>query len=46
MIIIIIIIIIIVIIMIIIISSNDDLKNLYTEEQFLMQKFLAKDGVD
>ena len=28
------------------ISSNDDLKNLYTEKQFLLQKFLAKDAVD
>ena len=28
------------------ISSNDDLKNLYTEQQFLLQKFLAKDAVD
>ena len=28
------------------ISSNDDLKNLYAEEKFLLQKILANDAVD
>ena len=28
------------------ISSNDYLKNLYAEEQFLLQKIIAKDVVD
>ena len=28
------------------ISSKDDLKNLYTEQQFLFENFLAKDSVD